>query len=933
MKHSIFFIATLLSLSLPLAAQDKLVNQRHYTDKRKYTPALEGTPAYYEFNTRNLFKQGKWQEGKAILDKGMDNYGSLSALNELMGQYWLHFNQYDKARYYLIRSLKDDRQNLHSKHMLMKLEELTKHYSAAIVYCNELLESSPYDYDLWKKKIQLYRLQGNEVEATRLLKRLSEIYPEREDVKKEMVDDLENKYRKQRNKKNVPGQEEMLRKLVELDPKNAEYQMALCNLLLQTGRTEEAVDVAGYAAKLVKAPYPFVEKRVGILEQMGRYSEAQAYIKEVSSVIPNMGAYRGLLSRLEINIEREAARAALQNDPYTAYAKLYAKTHDGEALTYLLNTSMSRGYNDDALMYIREARRLRGDTQNLMLREYTVQRRLNNMHAAVAILENIHNRWPNNQEANEELCSIRLDEVRRMMDFSQWDEAISLLETITGYNVDFETKDAINHRLFTCYVKSDKRSKALQLLPLISQDAKTQAELYEEIMAPFVKQLIAQGRLHEAETEIAKILEKGHPSADIMSMGITTALLLKKNDEARNLIAKGRERFPDELVFKLKDAQMKAQDGDHEAAMAILKPMTYTYVGDSAVIKAYADCCQSMAMQRLKTKDYDGAMKLVDDAMEYYPNSQELILAKSMVYEKQKEWEKAVEMYRLYKPGWGDMKEYNLHMEMLKRHLMPNQVFIDYQRARPSGEDRITSLATVSYTRSTKNNEYTLGFIYAGRDGSTMPESEYDAAGGSGIELNAGWLHRWTDRLTTNLTGGWASKFMPKMKVGLNAEYDLNNDWTAKASVSYRLIGDDNTTSLIGASIGATKDIEQFNLGADIHWFAMMGDETLHLGRKFFVNGSLIAKYYPIEGSRTHLMAMGSVGNAPELSLIDNSLPIRFNQLNTMLGFGGLYAISSVLDFGLSGQWYTMSTESTDGSNLITNKNYLYLNANITIHF
>lgn len=933
MKQSIFIIATLLTLTSPLAAQDNLVNKRHYTDKRKFTPALEGTPGYYDLNTRSLFKQGKWKEGKAILDKGMENYGSLSALNELMGQYWLHYSQYDKARYYLIRSLKDDKQNLHSKHMMLKVEELTKNYSSAIVYCNELLESAPYDYALWKKKIQLYRLQGNEIEATRLLKRLSEIYPEREDVKREMIDDLETKYRQQRTKKDIPGQEDMLRKLVELNPKNTEYQMALCNLLLQTGRTEEAVDVAGYAAKLVDIPYPFVEKRVGILEQMGRYNEAQTYIKEVIATIPKMAAYRGLLSRLETNIEREAAHAALQNDPYTAFAKLYAKTHDGEALTYLLNTSMSRGYNDDALMYIREARKQRGDTQNLMLREYTVQRRLNNMHAALGILETIHRRWPNNQEANEELCSLRLDEVRRMMDFAQWDEAIALLETITDYKVDFETKDAINHRLFTCYIKTDQRSKALQLLPLISQDAQTQAELYEDIMMPYVKQLMLQGRLHEAEAEIQKVIEKGHPSADIMSMGITAALLLKKNTEARNLIEKGRERFPDELVFKLKDAQMKAQEGDHEGAMAILKPMTYTYVGDSAVIRAYADCCESLAMQRLKDKDYEGAMQLVDDAMTYYPNSQQLILAKSMVYEKQKEWAKAVEMYRLYKPGWGDMKEYNLHMEMLKRHLMPNQLFFDYQRARPSGEDKITSLATVTYTRSAKNNEYSFGFIYAGRDGSTMPESEYDAAGGSGIELNGEWQHRWTDRLTTTVMGGWASKFMPKIKASISASYDLRDDWTAKGSISYRLIGDDNSTSLIGASIGATKTIEQFNVGVDVHGFAMSGDETLHLGRKIFVNGSLVGKYFPIEGSRTHLMAMGSVGNAPELSLIDNSLPVRFNQLNTMLGFGGLYAFSSVLDFGVSGQWYTMSTESTDGSNLITNKNYLYLNANITIHF
>ena len=75
------------------------------------------------------------------------------------------------------------------------------------------------------------------------------------------------------------------------------------------------------------------------------------------------------------------------------------------------------------------------------------------------------------------------------------------------------------------------------------------------------------------------------------------------------------------------------------------------------------------------------------------------------------------------------------------------------------------------------------------------------------------------------------------------------------------------------------------------------------------------------------------MGNAPEVSLIDNSMPIRFSQLNTMLGFGGVYSLNATLDFGLSGQWYTMSVKSDDATGVNNNKNYLYLNANVTIHF
>ena len=364
----------------PMLAQDKKNSRRN----DNYTPTKKGTPGYYDYTVRHLFKQGLWGSGKKLLDEGLSKYEAVWSLNELMGSYWLHYKKYDRARYFLIRSLRDDNKNPQTLQMLMKVEEMTHHYSSAIVYCNQLLELAPYEYNLWRKKIELYRLQGNNVEATKMLKRLAEIYPEREEVRREIAGDYEARYRKFREKRNIAGQEEMLRELIKLVPKDAEFQMALCNLLIQSGRMEEALDVAGHAATVVTYPYPFVEKKASILGDMSRYGEALSYVRTVQRSIPALAPSYGKLNGLRSNLEREQARIAAQNDPYTAYGKLYEKEHSEEALTYLLNTSMSRGYLDDALMYIREARRRRGDSQNLMYREYVVQRRLGNTRAATA---------------------------------------------------------------------------------------------------------------------------------------------------------------------------------------------------------------------------------------------------------------------------------------------------------------------------------------------------------------------------------------------------------------------------------------------------------------------------------------------------------------------------------------------------------------------
>lgn len=899
------------------------------TRDKDYSPSWKGTAHDYEKKVRQLFRQGHWEEGRKVLDEGLGKHESDAALNQLLGSYWLHYNQYDKARYYLIRSLRADKRSAQTLQLLMKVEETTQHYSSAIVYCNSLLELTPYDYTLWRKKIALYRKQGNEAEAARLLKRLEEMYPEREEVRKEMAGDYETRYLNYRKKNNLAGEEAMLRHLVTLLPKNAEYQMALCNLLFRTGRMEDAIDVAGHAATMVTNPYPFVEKKASILGGMTRYSEALAYLKEAERANPRL---RGRLTALSNELEREQARLAAQNDPYTAYGRLYEKEHSEEALTYLLNTSMSRGYLDDALHYIREARRRHGDTKNLMYREYTVERRLGNTRAATALLEKMHARWPGDADINEELCAMQMEEVRHMMDFHQWDEAITQLEKLATYKVDRETHDAVTRRLFSCYVQSGKRQKALGLINSISNNAKTRAGLYEEVMIPYIKQLMAQGMASKAEKEIQQVLDMGYPSADILGMAITTELTLHRNDKARELVERGKTLFPNNPYFHLKEAQITAAEGDYAKAYDMLGPLVKEYMGDSSVVKAYAECCEVLARREMKAGNYDQAMRLIDRGLETDSGNQPLLLAKSEVFEKQKDWSNAIATYHLYHPSISELGDYRERMARLQRHLLHNEITVSYQRARPSSEDNITSQAAISYSRIGDRDTYTAGLVYVGRDGVTGSSETDEAEGGSGIQFSGQWQRQWSQRLTATVSGAVATKFMPRLRLGASGSYTFDHDWTGTGNLSYRLFNDDYKASLIEAGAGATKDLEPFTLGANVHVFYMTGDATKSFNSSFFLNGGLTARCYPTAGNRSYFFVASSVGNAPELSLIDNAMPVRFDQLNTMLGAGGLIVVSSMIDFGVSGTWYNMSV-SNNTSETTRSRNYLYLDAHVTVHF
>ena len=84
------------------------------------------------------------------------------------------------------------------------------------------------------------------------------------------------------------------------------------------------------------------------------------------------------IRRMYNDLLMEAARAEKQRDPYVLYGMAYeGGNKNKEALDYLLNTSVTRGYTDDALFYIREAKKQYGNTdKGIMYKEYMLYRQI-----------------------------------------------------------------------------------------------------------------------------------------------------------------------------------------------------------------------------------------------------------------------------------------------------------------------------------------------------------------------------------------------------------------------------------------------------------------------------------------------------------------------------------------------------------------------------
>ena len=229
------------------------------------------TPDYYEHTVRKAFKRGDWNGGKRLLDEGMERYPEVSGLNELAGSFYLHRQQFDDARYYLVRSLRDNNENVLAKQMLVDVEEKTKNYSSAICYVNELLQVNPYWKGLWRRKIALYRKQCNHQEADRLLRRICQIYPNDSTLRHDLAGRLEEQYLHDRKKGNKSATIASLRELIEQNPKNEEYYLSLSNLLLQEGKRSDAIDIADRGVQNISGSTALIIKKASILAEENRY--------------------------------------------------------------------------------------------------------------------------------------------------------------------------------------------------------------------------------------------------------------------------------------------------------------------------------------------------------------------------------------------------------------------------------------------------------------------------------------------------------------------------------------------------------------------------------------------------------------------------------------------------------------------------------------
>lgn len=918
------------------------------------------TPDYYAYNVRQAFKKGNWNDGKRLLDEGLKVYPDETNLNQLAGSYYYHQKSYDDSRYYLIRSVRADQSNVEAKQLLVNVEDSTKNYSSAICYVNELLEVNPYWKGLWRRKIQLFRKQGNVEEANRLLHRFCKIYPNDSTMRRDQGGYLEEEYLEAKNKGDKKAIINTLSELVRFNTDNEEYYLALSNQLLQDGKETEAIEVAERGVSNLPQSSNLAIKKASILAGQARYSEALTFTE--ACMKKNRS---GKLASFYNELRLEAARSEAKRDPYVLYGKVYEAQKSQEALDYLLSTSITRGYYEDALFYINETRKRTGETPALLYKAYIVNKRMGNERTANNLLSKLYERTPNNPDVADELARLRLEQAARYMDDESYTEALGYLQFTADNAVDQELIEAAYNRMVTCYTNLHRYKDADEVLETLHNrfpersnyvekkanlmtlrnhtkdaldflydtaqntsddlDRLTVVSAYEEIAVPYIKSLNNLGATGRAYNESERLLEL-LPSSELgLHYAVNTSAQLRDWEAFDNHVAAGRRYYPDSHFYLVKQASILQRQENYTDALELLRPELDEYMGDTLLINAYSENSCDWANALIKRHEPDSAIVVIDSALVFNPQNRDLLYTKGLAYEALHQYDSAYVYQKYYQPSFLEASEYRHHLNSLQSRGYRNNLRLEYLQSRYGDEDVLTSVATIEYSRKLKDDKNTItGRVnYAGRDGDINGSyATTQVPGGTGFQIQGEWEHKFNTKWTGMINAAWANKYFPDLMANVRLTRTFKNEWELEAHGGYRRINtykkdfefdtstnewtfsnwDKQQQNLFNVGVGAAKTLNDFWVNAKVDGY------LLH--KKPYFNVTAQGKYFLLGDGRTCIQAVGGVGSAPEAAVLDYAMPNSFEHLNTMVGLGAQYQIHPHVTLGVQGEWHTFYSQT-----------------------
>jgi len=870
------------------------------------------SPRYYVNRAEGYINSGAWNSAKREIDAGLELFTDDPELRFLNGRYYYTIDNIREARYNMVRAVQANDQHFKAKRFLVDIEEKLGHYSSAICYINELLEFQPYDRDLWRRKIAFYRRMGNDIEADAALERLSHIYPNDTLV----VNDIRRRNRESWDdvlrKSSLNEAADNLEQWIDRDPRMRDYYLELISTYSKMGEYEKAIGAGNRGLQYFPNDQELINKVAGIMAELGQFSQALTLVK--SKNMEGTAVYNNLLY--------EASNDARVHDPYESNGRLYMATGDRDALNYLINTSMSRGYYEDARYYLDEAIRLDGRTVQLLIKLYTVEKMTGNDACSLRLLAELYELNPDDELA-ETYGNLMVELARKDMGVQQWNDARQHLDrAILVLSDTAEIWPSVVTMQITVLGRLNRFGEARGLYLESSEYNPGQRErfasAYDEVAGVRLKYLIEEERFPEALEEAKDLLEVIPESEAGLRCAINMSQTLKKDDEFCEYAQRGYETYPDVPYFIVKQALSLQMQGREASALALLRPSEqYDEFQNPQLAAAYSGISQEWATELIKDRMPDVALEVLDTALVYEPDNRELLYTKGLAYESIKDYSKAREFQqRNYNPSNAEQEEFVEHMRYLGYKGYRNMIgasnthaFYDSRDGALVSIGHLYSIASLSYSRLGKRNAFTGQISYKGIDG--VHNSETNESGGFGVEFMGQLEHEFNSRWSGMANLSLSTRFFNKVGLNVSASHSNLNGWTKSLRLGYRRTPP--TYIYLGGAGAGQKAEGEFNIfiltpSVMKSWerISLTANTDLTLmSSSLYYNVGLKGKFLINNDNTSSVSVITGFGSFPELSFFEQTALRDVSHTNAMVGFDIQYLLTSQLCLGITGSWNT----------------------------
>ena len=894
-----------------------------------------------------LYKRGQWEEGRKLAESSLKSSPRNADMHMLLGKYYLHHKAYDKARYALVKSLDYVPNNVESKQMLVAVETETQRYSSAICYINELLEVNPYWKGLWRKKIGIYREMGNQVEADRLLKRISEIYPEDAELKKDHDYALEQRFDEVRKSAKIDQTLAMARKAVDEKPNLADPYLIVIDHYIKAGDYNNALVYSERALNQFPGNTQFIQKKIAVLDQQQRYPEILAFLNSQMK-----GAASATLKNQYHYFLLEAARNAKNNDPVNLYGKIFdGSPANSEAFNHVFNNLVATQQYEEAISVLNKHRRRVGNKKELDMKELMVYKRMDHPAKVMGLTRAYFAKYPNDVDLREAYVEISMKRAKQHMQDGQVAAAILDWQDAIRYG-DKESIVTAKQGIYSAYVTEKRYSDAIMILDELLLDQPGNADIsnkkadlyykqgrfdyalmlyaqlmegasnydkprylihYADLAAPVIKELRADYKIDQAHAFVERWLavDPHHQEALLAMININEQL--KDYDAMFHYAQIAASQHKTDMLFKIKLAEaMNHQPGQLPASWELLRNQVVDRAYHEPLVKSFSSTTARYADTLLKQKDHGRALSVIDMALRYDHTNKGLKYSKGLAFEGLKQYDSAFYYQQFYDPSLIEVNDFKAHLLYLSQRSHRNHVSIAHLRARYGDNNEISTISSIEYSRAMANGSSYAGLVhYAGRDQ------------GKGVQGQLEWNKPWADRWSTRADIAISNKYFARFTINAAALYQWKPTLEIEGGVGYRnFFSGENMFNL---NLGATQDIGDFRLSAKLNNYYLNGQ-----GHGNYLYSIGTRAQYLMNSPKNYILAVASVGNSPDSDLLNYQLYNSFNVFNAMVGAGVGHSITRNVSASVLGTWYNFQTDK-----LLVNAHYrnlynLYFQLNVS---